>query len=184
MSKHPEKRIFQDIGIIILSIIVAILFVRTGLIDEFLSYTHDYYLLGAFVAGLFFTSAFTTAPAIAVLATLGTTYPILQIALVGALGSVIGDFLIFNFVKGHVSNDLAYFMSHAKSKRLRHIFKYRFVRWSLALLGALIIASPLPDELGLTLMGLSDISSVRFAFISYFFNALGILMISYVALSI
>lgn len=184
MEQKAHGRIIRDIGIVVISIIVALLLVRSGLIDEILGHVQGYYIIGAFVAGLFFTSAFTTAPAIVVLAKLSLVFPPVMVALVGALGSVIGDYVIFSFVKGHVSKDINYLLSHAKSRRIRHIFRYRFVKWSLAFLGALIIASPLPDELGLALMGMSKISTKRFILISYTFNALGILAIWLVARSL
>jgi uncharacterized membrane protein YdjX (TVP38/TMEM64 family) len=184
MQTKTKGRIITDTAMILLSIIVAFLLMKSGLIDDLLELTKNYYLLDAFIAGLFFTSAFTTAPAIAVLAKLSLTFPPLTIALIGAAGSTIGDLVIFSFVKDHVSNDVAYFLSHSKSKRVRHIFKYRFVRWSLAFLGALIIASPLPDELGLTLMGLSKMSTRRFVLISYTFNTIGILLLAYFAATI
>ncbi len=184
METKAHGRIMRDIGVVVISVIVALLLVRSGIIDDFLAHVDGYYIVGAFVAGLFFTSAFTTAPAIVVLAKLSLAFPPVVIALVGALGSVIGDLVIFSFVKGHISNDISYLLAHAKSRRIRHIFRYRFVRWSLALVGALIIASPLPDEIGLALMGLSKISTRRFMLISYTFNAIGIFLIYLVARSL
>ena len=57
----------------------------------------------------------------------------------------------------------------------------RIFRWLIAFLGALIIASPLPDELGLTMMGFSKIKTSLFIPISFLLNSLGILIIGLIA---
>ena len=49
------------------------------------------------------------------------------------------------------------------------------------LTGAIIIASPLPDELGLAMMGLSRVPIAAFIPISYTMNFLGILLIEFIA---
>lgn len=184
MEQKAKTRLLRDVGIIGLSIIVALMLIESGVIQSLLSKLDEYYFIGAFITGLFFTSAFTTAPAIVVLAELSLNFNPYVVAILGGCGAVIGDLIIFSFVKTHVSKDVTYLLSHIKSKRIRHIFKYRFMRWSLAFIGALIIASPLPDELGLTLMGLSKISTKRFILVSFVFNTLGILAIGYVAQSL
>jgi hypothetical protein len=47
----------------------------------------------------------------------------------------------------------------------------------LPVIGAIIIASPLPDEVGISLMGLSKISTPKFIFISYILNSIGLFLI-------
>lgn len=183
MDSARRKRILVDLCIIAASIFVAGFFAQSDLIRSLVVANKSLYLLNSFIAGLFFTSVFTTAPAMVALGGLSALYPLFSVALIGALGALIGDLVIFSFIKGHISEDIAYLLSHAKSRRLKHLFRYRFIRWSLAIVGALIIASPLPDELGLTLMGLSRMSTARFMAISYIFNFLGILAIGFVARS-
>jgi hypothetical protein len=51
-------------------------------------------------------------------------------------------------------------------------------------MGGLIIASPLPDELGLALMGFVKTNNWTFAIISILCNALGIFVIAVVARAI
>lgn len=181
MVNAHRRRLVQDLWVIIFSVIVAIIFARSSLLDSLFGTIDDFYILGSFISGLFFTSIFTTAPAIIILGKLGTVFNPWAVAILGGLGALIGDFVIFNFMKGHISEDIDYLLSQTKSRRISHIFKQRFVRWSLAFFGAIIIASPLPDELGLALMGMSKLSTTKFAIISFTFNALGILLISYVA---
>src|SRR3989344_5750951 len=50
--------------------------------------------------------------------------------------------------------------------------------WEIGLVvGAILIASPLPDEIGVSLMGLSKISTIRFVILSFVLNATGIFLI-------
>lgn len=64
------------------------------------------------------------------------------------------------------------------------IFRLRIFRWSIAFLGALVIASPLPDELGLMMLGFSKIKTSFFVPISFLLNFLGILVIGLIAKAI
>jgi len=182
--KNKKRRIIFDGLIILASIIVAIGLSQSPYIETLVSWSKGCYAVASFAAGIFFTSAFTTAPAIAVLAKLTLTYNPFVVALFGATGALLGDLIIFSFIKNHIREDIAYFLSKAKSKRIRHILEHRFARWSLAFLGAIVIASPLPDELGLALMGLSNVRTSRFALVSFSFNAIGILFIAFIARSI
>ncbi|MFH1990444.1 MAG: hypothetical protein ABIJ19_01135 [Patescibacteria group bacterium] len=72
-------------------------------------------------------------------------------------------------------------MKKSKSEKLISIFKLRIFRWSLAFLGALVIASPLPDELGLMMLGFSKMKTSLFVPVSFLFNSLGILIIGLIA---
>jgi uncharacterized membrane protein YdjX (TVP38/TMEM64 family) len=184
MEKARKKRIVSDILVMALSVVIAVMFAQSPHLDGIVESTGRFYPLTSFIAGLFFTSAFTTAPAIAVLAKLTLAYPPLVVAAIGAVGSLIGDLVIFAFIKGHIREDVAYLLSKAKSRRVRHILEHRFMRWSLAFVGAIVIASPLPDELGLAMMGLSNVRTSRFIPISLGFNFLGILFIALIARSI
>ena len=54
----------KDFSVIAASVAIAVLFVSTDTVANFLISTREMQLVGSFVAGIFFTSAFTTAPAI------------------------------------------------------------------------------------------------------------------------
>ena len=47
----------------------------------------------------------------------------------------------------------------------------------LPVIGAIIIASPLPDELGVSLMGMSQMKASRFILLSYILNSIGIFLV-------
>jgi hypothetical protein len=124
---------------------------------------------------LFFTSLFTTGPALVVLADVMQVNGILIPALIGGIGAVIGDLIIFEFLKTHVTDELEQLLAcPRRGSRLCLILNLRIFRWLMAFIGALVIASPLPDEVGLMLMGIVKLKPRYLIPISYALNVLGI----------
>lgn len=170
----------QDVGLIGLSIAAAILLVRSGTLENLLFSASSAWLTGAFVSGMFFTSIFTTAPAIAVLATIAEHQNPLMVALVGALGSLVGDSVMFLFARDRLASYLEAILEHEMhTRRLAAIFRMRMFRYLTFFIGALIIASPLPDELGIALLGFSRLNTRYFAPLSFLANFAGIAMIGF-----
>src|SRR3989338_1010199 len=150
-----KRHLRQDFYILLASIAVAWAIVHFGIVETLLSYTGDGVLLTGFIAGMFFTSVMTSAPAMAVLGALSFHGDPLVLAVVGGAGAVCGDYLIFAFVRDRLGDDFAYLIKHTGTPRFFKMFHRKTFRWVLPFVGGLIIASPLPDELGLTLLGLA-----------------------------
>lgn len=181
-SKHKNNLLIQDLAIILLSIFIAVFLVKTHVITNILTSTKELELLGSFIAGMFFTSVFTTAPAIVTLGEIAKVNSVIQTAFFGAMGAVVGDLIIFRFVRDKLSEDLMELISHNNpGKRIKAILKIKFFRSFTFLIGGLIIASPLPDELGIGLLGFSKMRAWRFIPFSFIFNFIGILLIGLVA---
>lgn len=176
------KKLVIDLVIVVVSIIAAIYIVRSGAVEHILAMTGDRILLTSLVAGLFFTSVFTTAPAIAVLGSLSHHGNIFLIAAIGAAGAVLGDFILFSFVRNRIAKDASVLLRGKRWRGLRHLLRNRTLHRLLPIIGAIIVASPFPDEVGLALMGVSKLSVGKFLLIAYCMNALGILAIGFVAL--
>lgn len=184
-SKIKNNFLLQDIGIIALSILIAIVLAQTDILVKVLTRTQELEYLGSFIAGLFFTSIFTTAPAIVTLGEIAQVNSLMGTAIFGAAGAVVGDLLIFRFVKDRFSGHLSKLVKHQGSrKRFKTLFKLKFFRWFAFFLGGLIIASPLPDELGVSLLGFSKMRLNYFIIFSFIFNFLGILLICITARSL
>lgn len=175
--RHAKLNLLHDIALLAFSIIIAILLLKTGILHATLAKTQEYALLGSFIAGIFFASIFTVAISVVTFVELAQEQNILLIALAGGAGAVIGDLVIFTFVRDRLSVHLARLLHWSRSPLLRRILRNRFSRFLLPLIGALIIASPFPDELGLTLMGISGMRTTPFVFLAFAMNTLGILVI-------
>jgi hypothetical protein len=183
MNKH-YRHLIIDAVIIVISIVVTIILVKTKIIANLITSTNQLWWLDNFIAGIFFTSIFTSAPATAVLGTMAQTKPVVLTALIGGAGAALGDIIIFQFIKNKLAVDFLYIINTSQSEKLISIFKLKHFRWFLAFLGALVIASPLPDEIGLMMMGLSKMRLALFLPLSFILNSLGILIIGWLARAI
>ncbi len=178
---RKKAHLYQDIIFIVLSISLAIYIIDTNIAPQLVSALGDLDWIGVIVAGMFFTSAFTTAPAIAVLGELAQTTPLPMLFLLGAIGATLGDYVIFRFFKNRISQDLAYLFSFSKKKRFSAVFKTHLFKFFVPFVGALVIASPIPDEVGVAMLGVSSVKDKTFLLLSFVMNGVGICMIGYIA---
>jgi membrane protein DedA with SNARE-associated domain len=182
MTKTARGYLLEDIAIVILSIFAAIVLVQTQILAQLLASTQEYKLFGSFLAGMFFTSVFTTAPSIVALGEIAQMQPVVQVAFMGALGALVGDLIIFRFIKDRLSDHLMEMMKHqiagTKLKFRHHLTFFRYVTF---FIGGIIIASPLPDEIGIGLLGLSKMNMKWFIPVAFLGNFIGILLIGLIA---
>ena len=174
-------RLERDAIIILAGIAAAIALSKSGLLSDIFLVNLESELIGSFIAGILFTSLFTTPLAIATFVELAPAVNTFAMAGIGALGAVLGDLILFGLVRFAFRKDVEHVMSLPRYKRFFAIFHRRMFRWMLPFLGALIIASPLPDELGMGLMGLSHMRTKNLVLVSLVMNALGIALIGWIA---
>ena len=180
--RRERTHILIDVGLIVMSVLVAVILASTHALTRLITATSELELIGTFIAGMFFTSIFTTAPAIATLGEIALSQSVYMTALVGAIGSVLGDLLIFKFVRDRVAADIIELLrEEGILRRAKKILKFKHFRWFTLLAGVLLIASPLPDELGIALLGFSRVNARYFVMLSFVFNFLGILGIGFTA---
>lgn len=181
-TNNNKNFLLQDMVLIFLSIAIAVILLKTNVLIKILISTQELELLSSFVAGMFFTSVFTTAPAIVTLGEIARANSILPTAIFGAMGAVVGDLIIFRFIRDRFSEHLLETIKHQGTrKRIKVLFKLKSFRWLTFFAGGLIIASPLPDELGISLLGFSKMKTSGFIPLSFAFNFIGILLISWIA---
>ncbi|MBI5356786.1 hypothetical protein HZB78_04205 [Candidatus Collierbacteria bacterium] len=109
---------------------------------------------------------------------LAETFTSWEIGLIAGLGAVAGDLTIFKFVKNGLAGEIKDIYNHMDGRHhLRRLFHSKYFSWTLPVVGALIIAPPLPDELGVTLMGISRLNTIQFLITSFLLNSIGIFLI-------
>ncbi len=170
--------LWRDLVIIIAGVLITLMAVHMGFLQEILSFNQEQAYIGSFIAGIFFTSIFTLAPAAIALAEMTNFAPPLTIALWGALGAMLGDLLLFLFIRDIFSEDIASLPRVRKWKKRLARPHLGFLRWVVPILGAIIIASPLPDEIGLALLGLSRTNTAVLLPIAFTMNFIGVLAIA------
>lgn len=167
--------------LLIVSLVVFFLAARTPQATELLHSLSAYGRWGAFLAGAFFVSAYTAVPAAFVLFELGNYLHPVQIALIGGLGAMIGDYVIFRFVRDQLTEELK---PHFRWLRWLHRPRKRqslLLKVLMPTIGAIIIISPFPDEIGVGLMGLARMNKLAFLVLTYFLNAIGIFILAAIA---
>lgn len=168
---------YHNLSLLFLSIIAAFLLSQFQPFHDFLKHLGNFGYLSAFVAGILFVSMFTMATATIILLILAETLSPIEIGIIAGLGAVVGDVAILRFMKDNLIKEVEDIYKHFGGPHLSKVFHTKYCRWTLPVLGAVIIASPLPDELGISLMGLTKIKTYQFLILSFFLNSAGIFLI-------
>jgi len=176
-----QNNLVRDLVLVVFSVLIAIILAKTGALQDLITSTQEVRFIGSFIAGIFFVSVFTAAPATVVLGEIAQSNSVITVAILGGLGALIGDLIIFRFVKDRVSEHFNYLIKISRSERFFSIFKLKLFRWVIPFVGALIIASPLPDEIGVTMLGLSKMKNSYFILLSFALNSAGVLIIGLIA---
>ncbi len=133
---------------------------------------------GAFIAGMLFVCSFTVAIGVVALIALSHALNPVVLALVAAAGAVVGNFLIFRFIKDDILDEVAPLLKKFEGNHLKVLLHSKYFRWSLPVIGALFIISPLPDEVGISLLDIAGMSTIRFLLLTFLLNSFGIFLIT------
>lgn len=182
--ESPWKNVRRDICILTICLGLTFLFSRTEVFQNLLEIALTMPYLGIFVSGFFFTSVFTIAPAGLLLAKLSLFSGPLTASLIGAAGAVVSDTIIFLFFQKKLKKDIDKAIQSITRRNPLSVFHFEFIKWLNPLLGALVIISPLPDEIGLVLLGFSTITLKKLIFTLFILNTIGIYFLAEIALVI
>jgi len=175
--QYHKSHLVRDLAIIGVSVILGIFLAQTDILKNLLSSASSYIIIGSFLAGMFWTSAFTVVPASVAILEIARMNSIWPVALAASVGAFFADVIIFRFIKDDLDEDIMEFINHSRFhiRRFHFLWKLKAFRWMFSILGAIIIASPLPDDIGLAIMGLSKTNTHFFILTSVFLNFIGIL---------
>lgn len=168
---------YKNLTLFLFSILLAINLSKVDFLNQTLFNLGHLTLIGPFIAGILFVSAFTAALGILILLDLAKTLSPLQIALIAGLGGTIGDFAIFRFFKNNLLSEIKPIYNKFGGKHLTNMLHHKYLSWTLPVIGAIIIASPMPDEIGVSLMGLTRIKTYQFLLLSFILDTTGIFLL-------
>lgn len=168
---------YKHTTVALLAIIGFVVALDTALVQAGLHYVEEMGIAGMFIAGMLFTSFFTAAPATVILVTMGGFYNPLEVAFYAGLGTVAGDWIILKVFEERVAYELKPLVKKFHlGKALRRIQSKRN-RERTTLLGMFVIGSPLPDEVGIGLLGIAHLPTVSLLIITFLLNSAGILVL-------
>ena len=172
---------YPKITLLIISGILAYLLFTTPAFSAYVSSWENGKYGAALIAGFLFSFGFTTPFAIGLFLTLNTEN-IFFTALIGGAGALLADLLIFKIMRYSFIGEF-----HRLEKTTPFRMSIRLIKKSLPhqiqiyllyALAGIIIASPLPDEIGVSLLaGLTTIEIQKLAIVSFIMNAFGIFII-------
>lgn len=175
--KHKPKHRFLQIAVILVSIVIAILILRSDFVENTVSNLGNAGLIGIFVAGIFYAYSFTLAPALATLMLFTNSFNPLFISLFGALGATLGNYLLFHLIRDELPGEAEKLVEELEKEESIILKKLKY-HWILPLAVAIIFVSPLPDELGVSLLGTAKFNPKKFILLVFFLHFIGLLAIT------
>ena len=133
---------------------------------------------GTFVAGIFYAYGFSGGPATAVLLILSNYQNIILAGLIGGLGSLFTDLVLFKIIRHSFQDEIDMLAKErlvtGASGKIPRVFR----RPVLTIIAFFVIASPLPDEIGVSMLACEKWISTRvFSVLSFALNAAGIFVV-------
>ncbi len=170
--KYPKLSLF-----IISVILVYVLF--SGLVYKPL---HDALVFmgyfGTFLAGLLYPYALTSAAGTGILLILAKEQNILLAGVIAGIGALISDLIIFFFVKHGFGTEVQKLSKEPVVRAVSRWIPDSIRLYLLATFACILIASPLPTEIGIMLMtSIRKISIKKFVIIIYALHASAIFTI-------
>ncbi len=165
---------YKHLTFFIVSIIFAIFLSRYEALNTFLLSLGNLGYLGAFAAGILFVSTFTSATGAVILIILAEKLSLIEMAIVAGLGGMVGDFTIFRFVKDGLLSEIIPIYNRLGGGHLTRVLRTKYFSWTLRIIGAIIIASPFPDEIGVSLMGITKIKTYQFLLLVFVLDTVGV----------
>jgi len=157
--------------------LVTILLYKNNFINNFIFENRNIPLVGSIVAGILYASTSTVALGAFILLDLAKKLPAIEIALLAGIGTTIADFMIFRFFKDDLISEITPIYNKLGGRHLTKLTKHKSIQWLMPIVGAIIIASPFPDEIGIGLMGLSHIKNYQFVLLCLVLDISGVFLL-------
>lgn len=183
MNKNTQLIGYPRLLCFVLSCVFAYILFQQGAFVSFIDVMNGHGYVSFFVGGILFSFGFTSPFAVAMFIEAAShANPFLAAPVAGA-GALLSDLSIFGIARLSFAEELHRLGSIPVMRRLYSLLHHerisesirRYLLWSVA---GFVIASPLPDEFGVTL--LSSVTNVKakwFGVLCFTLNTIGILLI-------
>ncbi|MBU1031578.1 hypothetical protein KKE03_01485 [Patescibacteria group bacterium] len=171
------RKLILKTAVFVFSLSLAWWLVKGGYLNNLILAVLPLKFVAEFLAGMLYVSFLTAPISIAMLLVLADANNPILTALLAGFGAAFADLVIVKFFKEKLSKDVDLISRQLRLKKANDFL----IKWKLdfltPLIGAIIVASPLPDELGLMLLGASKLTYPQIAVLTYILNTAGILLI-------
>ena len=168
----PKKLSRNDVKwlLLIFSVLFGFYLHLSGILINLIEIAGNFGIVGILIAGIFYVYAFTVAPATALIIFFANNYNPILVSFLGAVGAMVGNLVIFNFFKKELPDELENLIKKTKIDKLR---KSKF-KGVVPGIGGFIITSPLPDEVGVSILGMAKFSTNQFMALSFILHFIGL----------
>lgn len=161
----------------VVSLLFFIFFINHPFVQNIMKQVGSFGYAGVFLCGVLFVSTFTVVPSIALLYEFAGVLNPWWVAIIAGLGTMVGDYFVFKFLRDGIFEEIGPIFAKLEGSFLKKIFASPFFVWLTPIIGAILIASPVPDEIGVSMMGLSKIKLWQFMLISFCLGFIAIFMV-------
>ena len=173
-----SKLRYPKLTLYVLFILFAYYFFTLNYFSQYIPIFVNHGYWSIFLAGLLFSYGFTTPFAIGIFI-LAQPSNLILASIVAGVGAFLADSVIFTFIRFNMMDEFRLLQKTKPLKSFDSFFHRRInhslQRGILYTIAGFIIASPLPDEIGVVLLaGLSKAHPGIFALVSFLFNTIGI----------
>ncbi len=188
---------YRNLLLLASSLVLAYYMMKNPQMISFIEGLGNFGYPAAFLLGMLFTYAFTTVPATVAIFSLGEVLNPILTALIGAVGSVIGNYIIFKLVRDRLLKEInmlskevntltkpvsaLFFWDEMRIRIWRTISKSKVWNMLVPVFAGFILASPIPDEVGVAIFGAVRFNPEKFLVVSYLLHFVGILAVAYSA---
>jgi hypothetical protein len=172
---------YHKILILTFSIIISYFIFKNNSIAFFIENLQGYSYIGIFIAGMLLAMGFSAPFAVGFFI---VSHPenLILATVIGGIGASISDLLIFKFIRFSFMNEFNELKKTSAIKKIREIFNnslsIRIRHYFLYVFAGIMIATPLPDEIGVSMLaGLTTIKQKVLAIISFILHFLAIFII-------
>ncbi len=173
--KYPKLIVFS------LCIVLAYFVFQNDFFSGIILYLGYLEYAGVFISGLLFSFGFTTPFATAIFILLKPEFILLS-AIIAGVGATISDTIIFKFVKFSFEDEFGKLKKERPFLFIKNRIDSKFhevhVNYFSMIFAGILLASPLPDEAGITILsGLSKINTLKLIILSFVFKTIGIFIL-------
>ena len=154
-----------------------IIFLNSAAMIATIDFAKNLTYVGVFLVGILSVSFFTALPAFVLLVQFAQQFDPVALAIVAGAGAMIGDWLLLQFFEERVFRELKPVFSKLHVDALFKKLQRRSMAWILLLVGVVVLTTPVPDEIGIALLGISHVKKPVLLIICFALNTLGMLTI-------
>lgn len=179
-SKRETYLNYPKFTLLVLTFVLAYIIIKERNFLPFYNFIISLRYFGSFIAGIMLAYGFTAAPAAAVLVVISKSQNIFLSGIIAGFGALIGDLIIFKVIKNSFNDEIKKLSDKKMIRRINKLTSKSIKKYFLMFLAGFIIATPLPDEIGVSILASATKISIKiFSLISYILNTLGIFFLLY-----